>query len=83
MLSPIGLEEGEEVTRKSDEYDEVDKSGKLGKEKVRTDKKTKSEIVQRYSTFSKRKQPKKGQNNEGTWIILRQREMNETKQLAK
>uniref|UniRef100_A0A915PPP7 Phospholipase n=1 Tax=Setaria digitata TaxID=48799 RepID=A0A915PPP7_9BILA len=65
VLSPIGLEEDEEVVKKKDGYDEVDKSEKFMNKETGI-RKSRSKVVKRYSTsFSKRKQWKKGQCDEG------------------
>ncbi|VIO94868.1 Phospholipase d protein 1, putative [Brugia malayi] len=66
ILSPIGLEENEEVTKKSVGYDEIDRSNDLIDEETEKIKKTKTKNVQRCSTnFARRKQHKKSQHNEG------------------
>ncbi|VDK80287.1 unnamed protein product [Onchocerca ochengi] len=65
-LSPIGLEEDETVTKKSDEYDEVDRSDNLVNKEIGNGKKGKKKNVQRYSaSFAKQKQCKKDQLDEG------------------
>nr|CDQ04034.1 Bm1958 [Brugia malayi] len=57
ILSPIGLEENEEVTKKSVGYDEIDRSNDLIDEETEKIKKTKTKNVQRCSTnFARRKQ---------------------------
>ncbi|EJD74136.1 phospholipase D [Loa loa] len=66
ILSPIGLEEDEEVVKKTDGYDEINRSNNLVNQEIGNDKKTKTKIIQRRSTtFAKRKQHKKSQQNEG------------------
>ncbi|KAM3718441.1 Phospholipase [Dirofilaria immitis] len=65
VLSPIGLEENEEVTKKNDGYDEVDKSRNSVNEEIKNDRKANTKIIQRSSTtFTKRKQYKKDEHNE-------------------
>lgn len=71
VLSPIGLEDNEEITKKSVGYDEVDRLDNLANEGIVNDRKNKIWNKQRCSTsFAKRKQHKKNQHNEGKWIIL-------------
>lgn len=79
ILSPIGLQDDKEMTEKSGGYDEVDNSGNLENEEVGNDKNIKPKTAQKLSAFARRKQFKKGQNNEGKWIVVRKRKANEIK----
>ncbi|KAL3995479.1 Phospholipase D Active site motif family protein [Acanthocheilonema viteae] len=69
ILSPIGLEEDEEIRKKNVGYDEVDRSDNLGNEEDGNDKNAKPNSAQRCSTFAKRKQLKKDQSSVGDHTI--------------
>ncbi|VDO53744.1 unnamed protein product [Onchocerca flexuosa] len=72
VLSPIGLEEDEIVTKKNDGHDEVDSSDNLVNKEIGNGKKGQKKNVQRYSlSFVKRKHSKKDQHNEGDYASPR------------
>uniref|UniRef100_A0A1I8ECW6 Phospholipase n=1 Tax=Wuchereria bancrofti TaxID=6293 RepID=A0A1I8ECW6_WUCBA len=72
IMSPIGLEENKEATKKTDGYDEIDRSNDFIDEETGRIKKTKTKNVQRYSTnFAKWKQHKKSLRNEGDYETRR------------